>query len=586
MGSPTPKPIVNQQQEPATITVAQTQPIITTTAILQKQTSNGVSEVKSEPSPVVAQPPVVLPMIVARPISPIGESLPQVDESKEFEVPSAATTPPLVEPELPVEQSPRARALAEALFGKDQATPSGSPLRPKPPSTEELRDEVEKKAMAATVALKNSSLYVEGSSPLRRKSTKRIDLQKISGPHLVSASMSVDAIPLASPSMASLGSPDAPKGGSKLGDKLRRLRGSLRNKPQLAPSHSKESSTASTVIYEQPSGEQVVNYDPHALNQPQIRSGPAHSGMDPAATAAIKSPAGSSIIVSPPATAGPAGLKGFMARLRQPKHAARNSRDFGTPTRSAVSIQPSASLSSSQLNEPTFTPLAVPSALPSTTQSTQASVTSSPAQTPDEMALEQLFAAAHNLGLNPADLNDLLQRSGSQTAKLAASSSRPGTGTRRYEDASSMAWTNDQPSAAPSRQPSIRLKAEAVPRARPIREGNNPVSGVVRRTIIYPSTAAPTSASPLPSQSRTPSVHQKTASSIFSKRRPMSMQSQVSGRSVHGRIPTPPPSRGAARRLSEDGHAPPVPSSVYTASNGRPSTSAGILYVTFSWLML
>lgn len=583
-GSPTPKPIVNQQQEPATTIVAQTQPVVNATAVLQKQASTIAPEVKSEPPAVIVQTTSALPMIVTRPISPIGELLPQVDESKEFEVPSAATTPPLLEPELVAEPSPRARALAEALFGKDQTTPGvtpgASPVRPHKPSTEDLRDEVEKKAMAATVALKNPSLYVEGSSPLRRKSTKRIDLQKISGPHLVSASMSVDAIPLASPSMASLGSPEASKGGSKLGDRLRRLGGSLRSKSKPVPNHSKESSTASTVIYEHASGEQVVSYDPNALHQPQIRSGPAQTGIDPAtaaAAAAAKSPAVSVTIASPPASAGPAGLKGFMAKLRTPRHAARSSKDFGNPTRPAVSMQPSASLSSSQLHEPAFTPLAAPASLAPPIQSAQASVTSSPAQTPDEIALEQLFAAAHNLGLNPADLSELLAKSGSQTAKLAAVNSRPGTGNRRYEDSSGMAWTNDQPSTTPSRQPSIRMKSDGAPRARPAREGNNPVSGVVRRTIIYPSTAAPTSASPLPGQSRSASVHQKTASSIYSKRRPMSMQSQVSGRSVIGRIPTPPPSRGAARRLSQDGHAPPVPSSLYSASNGRPGTSAGII---------
>ncbi|KAG8867511.1 hypothetical protein FRC20_005578 [Serendipita sp. 405] len=509
------------------------------------------------------------PMIVARPMSPVEEAISEVKIPGEFEVPSAATTPPRFETPSPAKQSPRTKALTDALFG-DHLTPA-APGPKHQPSVEELQVEVEKRALAATVALK-SPVVVPESSPLRKKSTKRIDLQKISNPHLVSASMSVDAIPLASPSMASLSmtqTQDLGRSGSKLGDRLRRLRGSIKTKGQQGPGHEREPSSSSLSNEITPNGpSQVLDYDPQSLSTPQIRTVPPTTPNKPLSAG----------LASPPASAGPAGLRGLVARFRQSKGNPR--KEESTPPRSAVSVQPSASSSSSHLNDAdgsmTMGNIVVPPsrntslnrAQPAiaSSQSDVTSISSGTAQTPDEAALrKRLLETALTLGLNAEDINVLLERA----AKTATHSDSPSDTSQRTMDEGQLAI--GQASTSLSRQTSTRVRIDASARLRPTREGGNPISGVVRRTIIYPSSTATPSTSPLPGYR---GVLRKM-SSASNKRRPMSVQSQYSGKSIHERVPTPPPPRGA-RRISEDG-LPPIPSSLYSSS-ARPGTSAGIIY--------
>lgn len=581
-----------------TTTTTQAEPVIiqrvtSPAPVVINRIQSPTPETRPETENIV--PPEVLPeppMIIARPQSPVEEPTVVYTITEEFEVPSAATTPPQTEAQIsispPVDQSPRARALAEALFGGETTSPAVSPPRINR-SAEELHDEVGRKVLAATTALKSPSLTVEGGLPLRRKSTKRIDLQKISGPHLVSASMSVDAIPLASPSMTSLGvvaSPqDGAKRGSGIGSRLRRLGGSLRTKTNTV-GHERENSGGNVVQEPTSSGlSQVVDYDPQGLQPPQIKSVPPHSG------GSVKGAVGFPGPITPPATAGPAGLKGFMSRLRRPGGGSIR-RGETSPGRPAVSMQPSALLSSTHLNEnePALpinqTQPPVVHALARALPSDSLPIPSVSTQTPDETSLKQLFDAANNLGLDPAALNELLSnRAALQQASKAApwmapTDSRSGTSTQRYDDSSSSPRTTAQTSAAVSRQASTRVKIEAAPRLRPAREGGNPQSAVVRRTIIYPATAG-TSASPLPGQGRSTGVQRKaSAASSSNKRRPISFQSQYSGKSVHDRTPTPPPPRGAAaKRMSQDG-LPPMPGSMFSSS-ARPGTSAGIMYAVY-----
>jgi serine/arginine repetitive matrix protein 2 len=402
--------------------------------------------------------------------------------------------------------------------------------------------------------------------------------------------MSVDAIPLASPSMTSLGvmaSPqDGAKRGSGIGSRLRRLGGSLRTKTNTA-GHERDNSGGNVVQEPSSSGlSQVVDYYPQGLQPPQVRSVPAHGGDS------AKGAVGSPVPISPPATAGPAGLKGFITRLRRPGGGSIR-RGETSPGRPAVSMQPSAFLSSPHLNEnepaPPINRTQPPAlrVLARAPLSDPSSIPSAPTQTQAETSLKQLFDAANNLGLDPAALNELLsQRAASQTSKAAPwmtpTDSRPGTSTQKYDDSSSSSWTTAQTSAAVSRQPSTRVKIEAAPRLRPARESGNPQSAVVRRTIIYPSTSVgATSASPLPGQTRSTGVQRKVSTaSTNNKRRPISFQSQYSGKSVHDRTPTPPPPRGAAaKRMSQDG-LPPMPGSMFSSST-RPGTSAGIMYVIY-----
>jgi hypothetical protein len=96
--------------------------------------------------------------IVERPLNPVEEPDVVYTITEEFEVLSAATTPPQLEAQIsstpPVDQSPRAKALAEALFGGETISPAVSPPRINH-SAEELRDEVERKVLAITTALKS-----------------------------------------------------------------------------------------------------------------------------------------------------------------------------------------------------------------------------------------------------------------------------------------------------------------------------------------------------------------------------------------------------------------------------------------------
>lgn len=576
MSSPTPKPVQTMHTEPSIVH----SPLASHIKRVQSPALETIPQEPQQPQAAVAHASEP-PLIVDRPQSNSLDDSIQLDDPKEFEVPSAPNTPPPpINVSLAVDQSPRARALAEALFGPEPAPARLSPspnasTTPQTPSAEDLQQEVQLKAAAATAALKSP---VDPISPLRRKTTKRIDLQKISGPQLVSASMSVDAIPLASPSSASLAravSPEGKQGGSKLGDRLRRLRGSIRNKPQVVTTTHTRDQSASTILTIEPvsagpATSQVVSYNPQNLQTPQVRSVPVITTNS--------SPPTGSPMSSPQATPSSAGIKSFMSRLR-PK---------GRKDELAGSLQPSAFSSSPQVNETLSRATSVhlrnrvdssrSGPLPARTHiiATPTSDPSPPPATttpgsPDPDAVQKLFNAARDLGLDPAAIQQLLEKTKAQATNPTPFASLPDLGERKVDEPNPR--DNGQPSSELSRQPSTKVKIEPTPRARPAREGANPVSSVVRRTIIYPSTS--TNAAPTPS--RMMGLQRKLSSA--SRRRPVSVQSQFSARSVHDRVPTPPPPRGAAaRRMSEDGHAPPLPSSILSP-NGRPSTSAGVMYV-------
>ena len=475
--------------------------------------------------------------------------------------------------------SPRARALAEALFGSGEPSPisshavrplsaslSNSPSAPGTPFVghltpdADLEVDVGRKAAAATAALKNSS---EASGlALKRKPTKRIQMSQISGPQLLSASMSVDAIPLASPVStvvpaspishqdASSGSNSRASGRGLLG----RLR-SLRKSQQTGAFEPIE--TGSSTLLRQdsvsPSGQTIV-FNPPTLHIPEIRSVPPH-GTSPSNPQQhhwpqSAGPTRTTRIASPQATSG--GLKGFMTRLRQSKGSARKEEAKGSPVTPSIALQSAASPSSPHLQprdvqqSPSHQSHHQSSVNP--LQQAQPAVSDTTAPTlaaPEEEgeAVETFRRAAKSLGLEDEMINGfLLQRSLSLT--------RPGpSDTRRSEGANSPLLA----SSPPSRQPSTRTKpmeANVNARARVMREGVDPLSAVVRRTIIVPSSSNITTegrvASPILRKSST-------------RRRPQSATSQHSAKlPIMDRVPTPPPPRGG-RRFSEDTR-PPMPS--------------------------
>ncbi|KAF5324499.1 hypothetical protein D9611_004284 [Ephemerocybe angulata] len=414
--------------------------------------------------------------------------------------------------------------------------PSTARIPPQTPQEQAaLTLEVQQKVEAATLALRKRPSQEGLSHSPSISRTKRIDPSQISKPLLVSSSTSVDTIPLKTP-VLSAGNGSGP---SKIGSRFKKLRGSLRAKNVLAV----EESVAPNSDPKISPNSQTANYDPEKLKSPGA----------PAIVSATDPGRFKVNVPSPPASAGP-GLKGFMARFRtkratRPEHY-RN--QFSSP---------------------------VPSTSPSLP------TTSEVAENDDDNAIHQLFKAANNLGIDQGALNDLLKRSGSLTAKsllnpgngapvaqtppagnphgqhltvppiqqpnLSSSSGSDYTATPGMFNSSPVsdlsvgnnflfneeAATADEPTGkGPTKRP------EHLRRARDLKNEANPV---VRRTLIF---ADPRQSTVDPAA---------TLRRNKSKRR-TSVQS-ASNRSIHDRVPTPPPSKTPqAKRFSHEA-SPPVP---------------------------
>jgi serine/arginine repetitive matrix protein 2 len=494
------------------------------------------------------------------------------------------------------------------------------PQKPKEEAdlTRETR-EVQQKADAATIALKKDPSKVNLMETLKRtpSARKRIDPSQISGPRLVSASTSVDTIPLRTPSISS----NTASGASKLGSRLKRLRGSLRaknvssgNEPVVQDSKSPPTSQA-------------------AYNEPAKSNVSGDSTMTSAPkTGRFKVP-----VPTPPASAGP-GLKGFMARFRNRQRMSEAPSQRSVPRASSPLSQVSPILptalrqtdtplaksnasiiSERSLNSATPRPTGqarpmysrFPPANPvSATSPPTSAPSSSPSQTLNDSqsaaALEQLYAAANDLGVDQDALQDLLARSGSTSSRnllarnktIQAPSQQPGTTepserTITTQQIGYVASTSSDQTATPtgygpqssdqrsnyivSDNERVASSEDLVPRKSSIRkpdhlrrpkEGQTDINPVVRRTIIFASDSG------LSATEFAAMIQRKNSS----RRRRISANS-ISNRSVHDRVPTPPPPKTpGARRFSADGMPPmpQLPTSLGQAMNANTlSTSTG-----------
>jgi len=141
-----------------------------------------------------------------------------------------AEQPPLIE------SSASARSLRETLSPSSPSVNASSPIssssatRP-PDKRHELAKEVQRRAEAAMADLNRMPSNPKGHDASQRR---RIEPGQISGPKLVSASTSVDTIPVRSESAAS-GQLSAVQNqsptSSKFGTRFKKFRGSLRAKP-------------------------------------------------------------------------------------------------------------------------------------------------------------------------------------------------------------------------------------------------------------------------------------------------------------------------------------------------------------------
>lgn len=450
--------------------------------------------------------------------------------------------------------------------------PSSPRLPHTPEEQAELARDVQRKTAAAMIALKkdpsqhnlHDTLYPVGSI-----SRKRVSPNQISTPTLVSASTSVDTIPLRSPSIPATSQP----GPSKIGSRFRKLRGTLRRNPSSAPSG--EEVTPYPLDLRTPPATQTLHYNPTSLTTPGEPATATETGR-------FKVP-----VPSPPASAGP-GLKGFMARFRG-KQRAEPSIDHDR--RGTTSIQSVGSTTTEVPSTPhtsgmgSLAQRARPQPLTTTQnpKSEEASssssthhhqeVVSSPPLSPnsdlgsgdanESFAIQQLFDAASNLGLDRNKLNDLLLvRSGSTSSRstdwtmLTRNTATPLS--PRPESRGESRLDRDRPSTAQShaeeanavtasstRKPSLRRQTGSVRRPREGR--SDPGSAVVRRTIIFPS------------DYNAPALDLNALARKNSSRRRRVSAASFSNRSIQDRVPTPPPPRSpTARRFSVEA-SPPVP---------------------------
>jgi hypothetical protein len=473
--------------------------------------------------------------------------------------------------------------------------PSTSRIPQTPQEQAELTREVQQKTEAAMVALNKNPSRTNVGDLLKYTPSirRRVDPSQISTPKLVSTTTSVEMIPLRSPSVTSNNS----AGASKLGSRFKKLRGSLRAKNLV--SSGEETVTPENVKVSPPES-QTAHYDPAKLNPP---GAPKLSSATE--TGRFKVP-----VPNPPASAGP-GLKGFMARFRNKQRMsetpAGGDRSMPRATSPLSPASPSTPMIPKQATSPSpldrshnltprpTLPRPMYSRFPPANPSAQAPpppVATTPASTEESKdvqnaaALEQLFRAAKDLGLDGNALNDLLARSGSTSSPKPLprnnSTAAPGPRPAAWKDSDNVQQVSYVPSnssqqtATPTNyeslsneQQSQQSQSNATFELRPAtpespmsrkpparkpdhlrrpKEGQteNAATTVVRRTLVY--------ANDISSADFAALVQRKN-----SARRRRGSVTSTSARSVHDRAPTPPPPKTPTiKRFSADG-LPPMP---------------------------
>ena len=433
----------------------------------------------------------------------------------------------------------------------------------------ELVKEVRRKTDAAMADLNKAPSNPRVNDGSQRK---RIELSQISGPKLVSASTSVDTIPVRSPSVSSgqlSPAPNQPANSSTLGTRFKKFRGSLRaSKPTLPGSDG-------FGFTQYPIGPSSANSDRSLSGTPD--------GLPPLA-----------FVVTPPATAGPTGpgIKGFVSRFLKPR-----SGETPEPERrkqlhsSASSLATSPYLSQQQSerhretgvsrqnvrsappSNKSFRPHTPLSPEPASPANPPPSAPPGPSSAPeasagrvavDDAVLKQFMDAANNLGLDQDALTEFLARSPSISSRLTAHKHTPTTSSDRFaqgkndlplSEPTPLFAAGSSPRRNPGQHPQ-RSSGEAIakapvrrPLARNATTSDSVNSTVLRRTLIFPSEAKQT-------------VDSNTGlrkSSSTRRRRSASAASVHSNRSLHDRAPTPPPPKSPMGRRFSTEQSPPIP---------------------------
>ncbi|KAG6327820.1 hypothetical protein ID866_11269 [Astraeus odoratus] len=391
--------------------------------------------------------------------------------------------------------------------------------------------------------------FTEANSSTVSVTRKKISPSQISTPILLSAPTSVETIPLPQPAAPSPSNAPPSLG---ITQRMRQLRKTLRAKPMVSS---------------------VDETTSHSTDQ-QAQSNSSGLGRRPT----LKFGSGSSTDVtkvkqssSNAPTSGAPGLKGLMARFRRAPRIAENNGDSHSSVHSRTSPTNSSPTGSSHRGNSVATPSVTSTTPTSAEATTRPTVTAALTGEVDSAAVKQLFEAASNLGLDQAALNDLLARStsisratgwglsaGGNTAAANKSltpdvrtgsnvdQSRPIPDGKVKDDTTSVV---NGASDRTVRKTTVRQPAAS---GQTGQANQNPESSaVVRRTLIFPSEFRASKVD-LSQTSRKQSAkrHRRSGSST----------SAQSARSVHDRVPTPPPPKpNGMRRLSTD-RSPPVPS--------------------------
>ncbi|THH08210.1 hypothetical protein EW145_g2856 [Phellinidium pouzarii] len=561
-----------------------------------------------------------------------GNNEPTEGEDSEEEV---SPTAPLTDPLITSSPGRRNKDLAEILFGSMEAEPvpslpehvrervqeedgdrngeddqingafqSVSPFTPKAEDrsllrtdsdqcteaptdhTTDLMLQVQERTEAAMAQLRRSPQQTRFPSPGSSITRKKIQLQDISGPLLVQSSTSIDKIPTlpTSPSKS-------PQLDTQRSVKLsfsKRLRKTLRSKNL------------------QPNGDEVTPWT-NDIGSASLTNSP-FAGNSSLSPSKISAPGPGSLTdlnsqlkptnISPPASAGPS-LKSFMSRFRkkgQTDGLAENDSRNGSV--SAIAVKPLSS-STPAVGRHSFQFL--PSSAPLLARSgsisqgkafVAPSLSRQPTETPTITAppsastlpsnpgvLKQFYEAAQTLGLDPSALNEFLARSQPSSgqgfdhhssAMLTQSDStvaRPSVESSRVFGGFVPEVIVERPQADIGRSSSQRQytnsPASAAPRR--IRELTDPHGNsrntVVRRTIIFPSANGSTTDEA--------SLVRKTSKS-YKRTSALSVQSN---RSVHDRVPTPPPLKAKRQSVDPSPPLPNLPASLSWSSPGGRASS-------------
>ncbi|KAG8778784.1 hypothetical protein FRC12_024822 [Ceratobasidium sp. 428] len=489
-----------------------------------------------------------------------------------------------------------------------------------PPKEEglSLAEEVERRAMAATAALKSPSTpRFTDAGTNGRKSSRKLNTRQISSPQLVSSTTSVDTIALGASNQAS--QPNLPHSASgplptverapqssKLSQRIKKFTGNLRAKTpnptgdEVSPYVIEASTPPAT---ESSSPRQMPSFDPPTPTKPPLVTTPV-GATDDSNSSAPGTP-----------TSAPPRLRGFMARLRKGRKDSTDGRDKGirAPSPLGPNAKPGTSPQQAPIPPPPHIPAAAlraetipppdnfsssslggsgtdspqnvpppPPPPPSLPLSAPANIGTHPSSPPpqphiqsqqgDEDAVRQLYDAALHLGLDRAVINDILVRSQSTSSR-------------------STAWTQAQtPTTAtisdpPTTPPPPALPASGLERSMSVTTPKAPRSGVMLgrqlslkpfspQSMLAPSAAAaPQSPSggdgsskasivrrtiifPSPSARSSPEVSRRPSTSKHRRSRSGSIHSN---KSVQDRAPTPPPSRAPTNKRFSKDQSPPVP---------------------------